>query len=264
MDNNLITINNKEVAVIDSREVAEMMGKTHSAVLKDIQGSNDGKSVGIIPTLTKSNFDVVKYFIESTYKDAKGEIRKCYLVTKMGCELLGNKQQGEKGILFSAKYVERFNQMEQKIKEISNRDRLLLGLFSEDKMVVAESHKALVKMEVEKATMPLLHKIEEDEPKVMFAETALKSADNILVRELAKIATNEGIKLGQNQLYEKLREWKYIMKGKTEPYQSAVDKGYFVVEEKSVKTPYGVKLTQTTKVTPLGQIKIIEKLRKEI
>ena len=29
---------------------------------------------------------------------------KCYLVTKMGCELLGNKQQGEKGILFSAKY----------------------------------------------------------------------------------------------------------------------------------------------------------------
>ena len=82
----------KNIPVIDSREVAEMMGKSHSAVLKDIQGSKDGKSVGIIPTLTKSNFDVVKYFIESTYKDTKGETRKCYLVTKMGCELLGNKQ----------------------------------------------------------------------------------------------------------------------------------------------------------------------------
>lgn len=263
MDNNLITINNKEVAVIDSREIAEMMGKTHAELLKDIDGRKDKKGVGVIPTLKKGNFHLSNYFIESTYKSGTREY-KCYLVTKMGCELLGNKQQGEKGILFTAKYVERFNQMEQRLKEISDRDRLLLGLFSEDKMVVAESHKALVELEVREATKPLLHKIEEDEPKVMFAETALKSADNILVRELAKIATNEGIKLGQNQLYEKLREWKYIMKGKTEPYQSAVDKGYFVVEEKSVKTPYGVKLTQTTKVTPLGQIKIIEKLRKEI
>ena len=36
----------------------------------------------------------------------------------MGCELLGNKQQGEKGILFTAKYVEKFNQMEEELKKL--------------------------------------------------------------------------------------------------------------------------------------------------
>ena len=106
----------KEVLVLDSREVAEMLGKSHSALMKDINGSKDGKSIGIIPTLLKSNFDLSKYFVESSYKDASGKTNKCYLVTKMGCELLGNKQQGEKGILFTVKYVERFNQMEEALK----------------------------------------------------------------------------------------------------------------------------------------------------
>lgn len=107
-DNKLVTI--------DSREVAEMLGKEHSEVLKEIEGRKDKKNVGIIPTLEKGNFHLSNYFIPSTYKAGTREY-KCYLVTKMGCELLGNKQQGEKGILFTAKYVERFNQMEQDLKE---------------------------------------------------------------------------------------------------------------------------------------------------
>ena len=105
-----------QLATIDSREVAEMLDKSHSALMKDINGSKDGKTIGIIPTLLKSNFDLSNYFIESSYKDSSGKTNKCYLVTKMGCELLGNKQQGEKGILFTAKYVEAFNKMEQAIK----------------------------------------------------------------------------------------------------------------------------------------------------
>lgn len=65
--------------------------------------------------MEKGNFHLSNYFIPSTYRSGTREY-KCYLVTKMGCELLGNKQQGEKGILFTAKYVERFNEMEQAIK----------------------------------------------------------------------------------------------------------------------------------------------------
>lgn len=56
------------------------------------------------------------YFIESSYKDASGKSNKCYECTKMGCEMLANKLTGEKGILFTAKYVKRFNDMEQHIK----------------------------------------------------------------------------------------------------------------------------------------------------
>lgn len=108
-----------QVKTIDSREVAEMLGKRHDLLLREIEGSKDGKTVGIIPTLLTANFAVSDYFIESDYKDASGKSNKCYLITKMGCEMLGNKQQGEKGILFTAKYVKRFNEMENHIKSTS-------------------------------------------------------------------------------------------------------------------------------------------------
>lgn len=115
-----VSYKDSQLATIDSREVAEMLGKEHSYLLREIEGSKDGNTVGIIPALERANFALSNYFIPSTYRAGTREY-KCYEVTKMGCELLGNKQQGEKGILFTAKYVERFNQMEQAIKERSSR-----------------------------------------------------------------------------------------------------------------------------------------------
>lgn len=115
MPNNALCRKETEVQTISSLEVAEMLGKEHFYILREIEGSKDGKTVGIIPTLLNANFAVSDYFTESTYKDKSGKSNKCYLVTKMGCELLGNKQQGERGIIFTAKYVKRFNDMEQVI-----------------------------------------------------------------------------------------------------------------------------------------------------
>lgn len=112
----VINSKGKEMPVIDSREVAEMMGKEHKDIIRQIEGGKTNKTVGIIPSLVSGNFTPTDYFVESSYKDSQNKERKCYLVTKMGCELLGNKQQGEKGILFSAKYVERFNQMEETLR----------------------------------------------------------------------------------------------------------------------------------------------------
>ena len=54
--------------------------------------------------------------------------------------------------------------------------------------------------------------IEEKQPMVTFAETVLKSKDNILVRELSKIVQDEGINIGEKKLYKKLREWKLTLK----------------------------------------------------
>lgn len=124
----LTIVNGKEVKVIDSREVAEMMGKRHGEVLEYIEGkyNKDGsvRVVGIIPTLENGGIRYQDYFIESSYEAGTREY-KCYLVTKMGCEMLGNKQQGEKGILFTAKYVERFNKMETVIKENSLESKVM-------------------------------------------------------------------------------------------------------------------------------------------
>lgn len=111
------------VQTIPSYEVAEMMdGKQHWEVLRMLEGyeppkgSKSRKVVGIIPTLNDHNVVVVDYFIKSSYVDAKGETRKCYECTKMGCELLANKMTGEKGILFTARYVAKFNAMEKAIE----------------------------------------------------------------------------------------------------------------------------------------------------
>ncbi|WP_300902249.1 Rha family transcriptional regulator [uncultured Clostridium sp.] len=126
MEKELITLANNNFT-IDSREVAEMLGKEHKYVLRDIEGTDN--VVGIIPTLESANLHSQNYFIPTTYKAGTREY-KCYLVTKMGCELLGNKQQGEKGILFTAKYVERFNKMEAERKD----HELLLAYKEIDKL----------------------------------------------------------------------------------------------------------------------------------
>ena len=99
---------------ISSREVAEMMGRRHSQVLKMIEGG--AGEVGIIKVLAEHDFVLSDYFVASSYKDSSGKSNKCYECTKMGCEMLANKLTGEKGILFTAKYVKRFNEMEQYIK----------------------------------------------------------------------------------------------------------------------------------------------------
>ena len=113
---------NQENLYIDSREVAKMLGKNHDDLLKDIQGS--GKNLGIIPILEKGTFTVSEYFVKTSYKvEGNNKNYVCYNVTKLGCEMLGNKLQGEKGILFTAKYVKRFNEMEEHLKN----EQLLLA-----------------------------------------------------------------------------------------------------------------------------------------
>ena len=114
-ENNLIT--NKEIKTLDSREVAQMLGKEHSELLKEIEGRKDGKNVGLIPTLTQYKIDVSKYFISSTYKTGTRKY-KCYLITNEGCRILGNKLQGAKSILFHITLDEKFKSgMTEDIKQ---------------------------------------------------------------------------------------------------------------------------------------------------
>ena len=159
-----------------------------------------------------------------------------------------------------------FLECERKLKEnklqLTRKEELQLKLFSNDSMEVVNAHKELVQIEVEEATKPLLTKIKEDEPLVTFADRILKEGDNILVRDLAKIASDEGYKIGERRLYNKLREWKYICSNSTMPTQYAMEREYFIVETGTIHTPYGHKQIFTTKVTPKGQIHIVERLIK--
>lgn len=107
----------------------------------------------------------------------------------------------------------------------------------------------------------LENKIIEQQPLVTFAERCMKSKDNILVRELSKIIQEEGIcNIGEKKLYQQLRDWGLILKGKTEPSQKAMDMGLFVVEQRVIKTAYGEKMSRLCKVTPKGQVHIVERV----
>lgn len=90
---------------IESREVAEMVGKEHSKLLRDIRGYAD--------TLREANIGLSDFFIESEYLSDQNKKQPCFLLTKQGCEMVANKLTGKKGTLFTAKYVQRFNNMEQ-------------------------------------------------------------------------------------------------------------------------------------------------------
>ncbi|WP_195972701.1 Rha family transcriptional regulator [Clostridium thermobutyricum] len=135
-----IKVEGKEIVVTDSREVAKLLGKEHKGLLREIEGSKTNGTVGIIPTLESANFALSDYYLLSSYSDPQtGRKYKCYLIIKMGCELLGNKQQGEKGILFSATYVKAFNDMQEKLKSgqanfETTEDMLIYQLQEQKKM----------------------------------------------------------------------------------------------------------------------------------
>lgn len=104
----------KKTQTITTLEIAEMMDTEHWKVLRKLEG--DKKTSGIIEILNGNNFVVADYFIKSTYLDMKGEKRPCYKATRLGCDFLANKFTGEKGIIFTAKYVKRFLEMEDALK----------------------------------------------------------------------------------------------------------------------------------------------------
>lgn len=103
---NLTIINHSGQKTIDSREVAEMVDKQHKNLLADIRGYISAMS-------TQLNFQPSDFFIESVYQDSTGRTLPRFLITKKGCDMVANKLTGEKGVLFSAAYINKFYEMEQ-------------------------------------------------------------------------------------------------------------------------------------------------------
>lgn len=100
-------------------------------------------------------------------------------------------------------------------------------------------------------------KIAEDAPKVEFHDNIVASDDTCLVRELAKTLTQRGFKIGQNRLYEILRNEGYLVKGGSDynqPTQQYVENGIFEVDRKPWTNPKtGEKhIGKTSKVTAKG------------
>lgn len=100
---------NIEQKTLTSVEVAEMVGKPHNDLMKDIRRYTSQFNEG--------NISHVEFFTENAYLDKKGQERQCYLVTKKGCEFIAHKLTGVKGTEFTAKYINRFHELEEHVQK---------------------------------------------------------------------------------------------------------------------------------------------------
>ncbi|MFD2870348.1 phage antirepressor [Kurthia populi] len=106
--------------------------------------------------------------------------------------------------------------------------------------------------------------IEQQKPKIFFADAVEASNSSILIGQLAKVITQNGLHIGQNNLFKWLRDHGYLGKKGAhynEPTQYAVERGWFEVVERTIPKPDGsVRITRTTKITGKGQIYFLNKL----
>ncbi|MEK4894210.1 phage antirepressor [Bacillus sp. FSL M7-0996] len=123
----------------------------------------------------------------------------------------------------------------------------------------------LTKLKEEKEKLAAAQQqIVQQQPLVTFAEACMQSDKSLKVSEVAKLAAKHNIKIGQRQLFAKLREWELMFKRSTEPTQKAVERELFEVAQGVKQKPSGEPFTWTTTyVTPKGQAYIIDRLKKE-
>lgn len=106
-------------------------------------------------------------------------------------------------------------------------------------------------------------------PKALFADAVASSDTSILIGELAKLLRQNGVSIGQNRLFEWMRENGFLMKAgssRNMPTQRAMEMCLFEVKERTIANPDGsVRITKTPKVTGKGQSYFVNRfLAKEV
>ena len=106
---NDVVINDTDKYVITSMEVAGMLKMEHKYLMRSIRKyAIDMQSAKISPC---------PFWEESSYSNDNGQTYPCYEITKLGCEFLAHKTPGEKGTLFTARYIQKFHEMENVLQD---------------------------------------------------------------------------------------------------------------------------------------------------
>lgn len=227
--------------------VADKFGKNHKHVLDAIRE--------LISSAEKSA--VLKMFVPSTYIASNNKENPMFIMNRDGFTLLAMGFTGEKALQFKLEYINAFNKMEEAIKNggfnvpKSFREALLLA--AEQQEVIENQQKQIEEKNA---------KIESDKPKVLFSEAVSASNKSILVRELAKLITQNGYQIGEKQLYERLRKAGYLCssgESYNQPTQTYMNMGLFHLKKTSVICDGESKVYTVTKVAPKGQIYFINK-----
>jgi anti-repressor protein len=218
--------------------VAEKFGKEHNKVIRDIQ------NLSCSDEFRAANFGV------SSYISLQNKELPMYVMTKDGFSFLVMGYTGVKAGMFKEEYIKAFNKMEETIKNggfnvpKSFREALLLA--AEQQEVIENQQKQIEEKNA---------KIEADKPKVLFSEAVSASNKSILVRELAKLITQNGYQIGEKQLYERLRKAGYLCsvgESRNQPTQTYMNIGLFEIKKRVIMDGDEAKVYNTTVVTPKG------------
>lgn len=218
--------------------VAEKFGKEHNKVIRDIQ------NLSCSDEFRAANFGV------SSYISLQNKEFPMYVMTKDGFSFLVMGYTGVKAGMFKEEYIKAFNKMEETINNggfnvpKSFREALLLA--AEQQEVIENQQKQIEEKNA---------KIEADKPKVLFSEAVSASNKSILVRELAKLITQNGYQIGEKQLYERLRKAGYLCsvgESRNQPYQTYMNIGLFEIKKRVIMDGDEAKVYNTTVVTPKG------------
>lgn len=234
----LIKIENKNgELLVSSREIAKNFEKNHRDVLRDI----DNK----IESILTSAQNYAHLFIEHFYKDTYKRNQREYLLTRDGFSFMVMGFTGSKADTWKLKYIEAFNEMERKLKEQKPAiNSKFLYQLAED---LEEKEKQIALMR----------------PKEVFADALMTSNQSILIGELAKTIKKNGVDIGQNRLFDYLRNNGFIhRKGEQYnlPTQKSMNLKIMETKTRTINNPDGsVRVTKTPKVTGKGQIYFVNK-----
>lgn len=111
-------------------------------------------------------------------------------------------------------------------------------------------------------------KIEQDKPKVLFADAVASAKTSILIGELAKLLKQNGVDIGQNRLFEWMRQNGYLIRRQGSDYnmptQRSMEQGLFEIKETTVVHADGhTHINKTPKVTGKGQAYFVTLFLKE-
>lgn len=122
------------------------------------------------------------------------------------------------------------------------------------------------RLAAEEQAMEKQKKIEADAPKVLFADSVAASRSEILVGELAKLLRQNGVPVGQNRLFQRMREDGFLINRRgtdyNTPTQKSMEMGLMCIKETAITHADGhVTVNRTPKITGKGQVYFINRYR---
>jgi len=172
--NQLVFIENGQV-VTDSLTVAEVFGKEHKNVVRDIGVQTDKLHKAVESEFVKLNFEPSSYFDKSNRKQFKANL------TEEAFTIIAMSYVTPEAMKFKVKFIQEFKRMREKL---TNKQHTLPTSFAEALRLAADLEEEKQKLVTK--TLMLEQRVAEAEPKVTYFDTILHSTKLVTITQIAK------------------------------------------------------------------------------